>query len=197
MRVVGTMTFITEAKVCIHSPISLCYLTYLLFTLSKSLHETWTHFRLRNSLGKFLQKLRVRSFAPLLHGFNLLKTHNISGDSSGGKARGLDPHPTVHREAVRMNDTGARRTAATSCTKDIYNSMSTQCVHPLYDIPPLLESLQRQATLVQTLGANIPPSAGTVLGVIAVAVGWVSYTQPCYLRSYSFSPTQWRRPFKC
>jgi len=156
MRVVGTMTFITEAKVCIHSPISLCYLTYLLFTLPKSLHETWTHFRLRNSLGKFLQKLRVRSFALLLHRFNL-KTHNISSDSSGRKARGLDPHPTVHREAVRMNDTGARRTAATSCTKDIYNSMSTQCVHPLYDIPPLLESLQRQATLVHTLVANIPP----------------------------------------
>ena len=139
------MTFITEAKVCIHSPISLCYLTYLLFTLPKSLHETWTHFRSRNFLEKFLQKLRVRSFALLLYGFNLLKTHNVSIDSSGGKARGFDSHPTVHREAVRMNGTSARRTtplpeAAASCTKDIYNSMSTQCVHPLYDIAPLSTS---------------------------------------------------------
>ena len=66
-KVVGAMTFITEAKACIHSLVSLCYLTFLLFTLPKRLHETWTHFRSRNSLGKFPQKLRVR--APSLHSF--------------------------------------------------------------------------------------------------------------------------------
>ena len=48
-------------------------------------------------LGEISPKAQsARSFTPLIHMFNLLKTHDISIDSSGGKARGLDSCPTVH-----------------------------------------------------------------------------------------------------
>ena len=77
-RVVGAMTFITEAKVCVQFPVALRYLTSFLFTLPKNSHETWTHSHSRNSLGKFPQRLPVRSFTPLLHDFNLIKPPQLA-----------------------------------------------------------------------------------------------------------------------
>ena len=59
------------------------------------------------------------------------------------------------------------------CASLTQHSTPSRVATPLAPVPIYVPMLGKSPVpLVQTLGANIPPPAGTVLGVFAVAVGW-------------------------